>query len=353
MSDYWSWFVIALVVINLAGCVWLLWYTARKRGGSLPTGETTGHVWDGDVTEYNKPLPRWWINLFYLTIIFTIGYLVLYPGMGNVDGTLGWSAREQHATSRAEADTAFAERFARYSAMPVEEIARSPEALAAGRNLYAHSCAQCHGSDARGARGFPNLTDGVWIYANDEATLLATISHGRAMAMPALGSAIGDDAAITAVASYVQSLSGISVDPGLAAAGKSSYEMTCAACHGIDGTGMPMLGAPNLTDADWLYASDLETIRYGIINGLASQMPGFEPVIGPDRVRLIAAYVHSLSGVPFAQAAPAAPPMLEAPAPEAAPTDATAPEAAPPTAVPDTVAPVAGTANTAASNAAG
>lgn len=295
MSDFWSWFMIALVVINLGGCVWLLWYTAKRRDSNLPTGETTGHVWDGDITEYNKPLPRWWINLFYLTIIFTVGYLLLFPGLGVFEGKLSWSSREVHAAEKAEADRAFAERYARFATMPVAEIAQSPEALTVGRNLYAKNCAACHGSDARGGRGFPNLADDIWQWGEDEQSLLTSIKHGRIAVMPGMASAIGDEVAVTAVAVYVQSLSGVAVDPALAANGKANYEMLCAACHGIDGKGNQALGAPDLTDADWIYGGDLASIREGIVLGRAGEMPAFEPVIGPDRVRLVAAYVYALS----------------------------------------------------------
>jgi cytochrome c oxidase cbb3-type subunit 3 len=330
MSDFWSWFVIALVVFNLVGCVFLLWYTSRQRGSSLPTGETTGHVWDGNITEYNKPLPRWWINLFYLTIAFTIGYFVVYPGFGNAEGTFGWSSQKQHDAEKAKADAAFAERYAQFATMPVAEIAKSPEALAVGRNLFANNCAQCHGSDARGARGFPNLTDTVWQWGKDEPTILATITHGRMGVMPALGAAIGDDAAVTAVATYVQSLSGTKVDPALASVGKAKFDLVCAACHGTEGKGNPLLGAPNLTDDDWLYAPDLATIREAIIKGRNGQMPAFEPVLGAERVRLVAAYVHSLSGEPVLASAPAVAP---APAPvDPAPAEAAAGDAAAPAA---------------------
>ncbi len=298
MSNAWSWFLIALIVINLVGCLFLLWYTSRRRNSKLPTGETTGHVWDGDITEYNKPLPRWWINLFYLTIVFMIGYVVLYPGFGNVDGVLGWSSKKQHDEAKALADQAFAERYSRFAAMPIAEIAKSPEALGVGRNLFANNCVQCHGSDARGARGFPNLTDDAWIWGKDEASILTTITNGRVAVMPALGAVVGDDTTITAVATYVQSLSGMPADTALAAVGKAKFDVICAACHGVDGKGMAALGAPNLTDADWLYAPDLATIREGIINGRNGQMPAFEPVIGAERVRLVAAYVHSLSDAP-------------------------------------------------------
>lgn len=294
MSNAWSWFLVALIVLNLAGCVWLLWYTSKRRNSGLPSGETTGHVWDENITEYNKPLPRWWINLFYLTIAFTIGYVVLYPGFGSAEGTLGWSSKAQHDAEKAKADAAFAERYAGFADRPLAEIAASPEALAVGRNLFANNCAQCHGSDGRGARGFPNLTDDIWIYGSDDATLLATITEGRRGVMPALGAAIGDDVSVTAVATYVQSLSGMAADPALAAVGKAKFDVICAACHGVDGKGNPALGAPNLTDADWLYGPDLATIREGILLGRNGQMPAFAPVLGPDRIRLVAAYVHAL-----------------------------------------------------------
>lgn len=295
MSAFWSWFVIVLVVLNIAGCVFLLWYTSKRRGSGLPQGETTGHVWDGNITEYNKPLPRWWINLFYLTIAFTIGYVVLYPALGNVEGTLGWSSAKQHDIAKRKADAEFAERYGAYASMPLAEIARSPEALAVGRNLFANYCAQCHGSDARGARGFPNLTDGDWLWGGNEETLLTTITHGRIGMMPALGAAVGDDATVTAVASYVQSLSGRPVDPALRAVGKAKFDVVCAACHGLDGKGNQALGAPNLTDDIWLYGSDLATIREGILHGRRGEMPSFEPVLGPKRIRLVAAYVYSLN----------------------------------------------------------
>lgn len=331
MSDFWSWFIIAIVVLNLVGCVWLLWYTSKQRNSSLPTGETTGHVWDGNITEYNKPLPRWWINLFYLTIAFTIGYFVVYPGFGKAEGTFGWSSQKQHDAEKAKADAAFAERYAQFATMPVAEIAQSPEALAVGRNLFANNCAQCHGSDARGARGFPNLTDTAWQWGKDEVNLLTTITHGRMGVMPALGAAIGDDAAVTAVATYVQSLSGASVDPALASVGRAKFDLVCAACHGTNGKGNQALGAPDLTDADWIYAPDLATIREGIIKGRNGQMPAFEPVLGAERVRLVAAYVHSLSGEPVMASAPAASTAPATPEAAADPTTDTA------------TAPVAGT----------
>lgn len=300
MSPAWSVFLIVLIVLNIVGCVWLLWYTSKRRS-DLPSGETTGHTWDGDLREYNKPLPRWWINLFYLTIVFTIGYLAWYPGFGNFAGASGWTSAKQHDAAKVTADARFQATYGDFGQLSLERLASAPAAIAAGRNLFASHCAQCHGSDARGAVGFPDLTDAQWQWGSEPETILASITHGRIAAMPALGSAVGDDAAITAVATYVQRLSGMTVDPALASVGKSKFELVCAACHGADGKGNPVLGAPNLTDSAWLYRPDLATIKQGIQHGRNGQMPAFGPILGDLRTRLVAGYVLSL-GRPASEA---------------------------------------------------
>ncbi len=296
MTTGWSLFIIFLVVLNIGGCAWLLWWTAKRRGNDgKNTAETTGHVWDGDLTEYNKPLPRWWINLFWITIVFTIGYLVYYPGFGSFAGTSGWTAVKAHDAEKAAADARVAETFGRFEGMAIDAIAKEPEAVAFGARLFANHCAMCHGSDARGAKGFPNLTDADWLWGGTPDDILATILNGRQAAMPPLAAAIGGDVGVTEVTAYVQSLSGIKADPALAAAGKARYAGVCAACHGPEGKGNPMLGAPNLTDATWLYASDPATIAEGIRNGRNGMMPAHAPIIGELRTRLVAAYVWSLS----------------------------------------------------------
>lgn len=296
MNTGWSLYVIVLIVINIAGCAWLLWWTAKRRGNDgKNTAETTGHVWDGDLTEYNKPLPRWWINLFWLTIIFSIGYLVWYPGFGNFSGTSSWTSAKEHDAEKAEADARLEEAYGRFAGMAVDEVAKHPEAVAFGARLFANHCAQCHGSDARGAKGFPNLTDNDWLWGGSPDQILTTLLQGRQAAMPPLAAAIGGDVGVTEVAAYVQSLSGIKADPALAEAGKARFAGVCAACHGVDGKGNPMLGAPNLTDDVWLYGSDFATISEGINKGRQGMMPAHEPIIGDTRVRLVGAYVWSLS----------------------------------------------------------
>jgi cytochrome c oxidase cbb3-type subunit 3 len=296
MTTGWSLYVIFLVVLNIVGCAWLLWWTSKRRGDEARNdSETTGHVWDGDLTEYNKPLPRWWIILFWLTIAYSVGYLVWYPGMGNFAGTSGWSSAKEHDADKAEADARLAEAFGRFDGMSVDEVAKHEEAVAFGARLFQNHCAQCHGSDARGAKGFPNLTDGDWLWGGSPEQILATIVDGRQAAMPALGAAIGGDVGVTEVAAYVQSLSGIKADPALAEAGKAKYAGVCAACHGVEGKGNPILGAPNLTDDTWLYGSDFATISEGIRNGRNGMMPAHGPIIGETRSRLVGAYVWTIS----------------------------------------------------------
>lgn len=294
MSQFWSIFIIAIVLINIVGCVWLLWWTARRKKIDSNLEQTTGHVWDGDLTEYNKPLPRWWINLFYITIVFALIYIAIFPGFGRFQGYANWSASKQHAEDQLAADQRFAQMYDKYAEASLTQIAKDADAMKAGRNLFTNNCAQCHGSDARGAKGYPNLTDDVWLWGGSEEQILNTILNGRTAAMPPLAAVVGDPAAVTAVAAHVQSLSGIKVDPGLAALGKRSFESVCAACHGAQGKGNVALGAPNLTDSDWLYGRDIESIKYAINNGRAGQMPAFEPILGPLRSRLLAAYVVSL-----------------------------------------------------------
>ncbi|HLS84207.1 MAG TPA: cytochrome-c oxidase, cbb3-type subunit III [Arenimonas sp.] len=297
MTTFWSIYVIFLVVLNIVGCAWLLWWTSKRRGNEgKNASETTGHVWDGDLTEYNKPLPKWWINLFWITIVFSIGYLIWYPGLGNFAGYAGWTSTGEHDAEKAEADARIAEVFGRFEGMPIDEIAAHPEAVAFGGRLFANHCALCHGSDARGAKGFPNLADDSWQWGTGTPDdILQTILHGRQAAMPPLAGAIGGDVGVTEVAAYVQSLSGIKADPALAAAGKARFAGVCAACHGPEGTGNPVLGAPDLSDGVWLYGSDFATISEGIRNGRAGMMPAHEPILGELRSRLVGAYVWSLS----------------------------------------------------------
>ncbi len=301
MSTFWSVFVMVLVTINVVGAVWLLFGNAKS-----DPAETTGHTWDEDLTEYNKPLPMWWIGMFVLSVIFGIGYLVLYPGFGATRGTLQWSSIKQLHAHVAEADARLEKLFSQFRDKPMDALTSDPKALAIGHNVFANNCAMCHGSDARGAVGFPNLADNDWLYGNAPQTVTATISNGRNGVMPAWGAVVGDQG-VTELANYVRELSGQSHDAPLAAAGKARYMTLCIACHGPTGTGNPALGAPNLTDGTWLYGGDLATIEATIRNGRNGHMPAWGDKLGPDRVRLVAAWVLSQSQNPPAEATQAQP----------------------------------------------
>jgi cytochrome c oxidase cbb3-type subunit 3 len=293
MTSGWSWFIVIVTLANVAGAVWLL--VANGKAVSADIAKQTTHVWDSDLTEFNNPLPRWWFWLFILTVIWGIGYLVFYPGLGAWQGTLGWTQQNQHAAEVEAARAIQAPRYARFAAMSLDQLAGDPDAMGEARSLFANGCAGCHGSDARGAPGFPNLTDNDWLYGNAPETLVSTISAGRMGVMPGWQAAL-TDAGVEEVIAYVQSLSGTPANPGLVQAGAARYATFCTACHGVDARGNQVLGAPNLADTIWLYGGDTESLRTAIAVGLQGQMPAHEALLGPDRVRLMAAYVLSLGG---------------------------------------------------------
>jgi cytochrome c oxidase cbb3-type subunit 3 len=302
MTINWTLFISILTLLNIFACLWLLWWTRKKRPASQTsdaTDATTGHTWDGDLTEYNKPLPKWWLNSFYASIVFSLAYLVIFPGLGAFAGTTGWSSVAQHDADATAAEQKLRTLFAQFDGMPVSELATNTEAVALGRSVFANHCAQCHGSDARGARGFPNLVDGEWIWGGEPDTVLATIRGGRQAAMPPWGAVLGEQG-VTEVVAYVQQIAGQPADAALASAGKARYDTLCIACHGAEGKGNPMLGAANLTDDTWLYGSDPASIAESVRNGRNGMMPAQEPIIGTDRARLAAAWV-------IAQSRPSAP----------------------------------------------
>jgi cytochrome c oxidase cbb3-type subunit 3 len=308
MSSFWSWYIIVLTTINIVGVVWLLLATARRRPGDDVKGATTGHVWDEDLTELNHPLPRWWFGLFVLTVLFAIGYLVLYPGFGNFAGSLGWTSAGAAARDTAEANAKLESLYAGFRDKPLADLASDPKAVKVGRNVFANNCAACHGSDARGATGYPNLVDRDWLYGGDPDKVLASVLGGRHGVMPPLAGAL-PDGGVDEVANYVLGLSGRDHDARLAFAGKPKFEVICAACHGADGKGSIVIGAPNLTDDIWLHGSgDIDAIRTAINIGRSGTMPAWEPVIGRDRARLAVAWVLSqgVHDAPTAGAVPAA-----------------------------------------------
>jgi cytochrome c oxidase cbb3-type subunit 3 len=291
MNPHVAWIIAAVVLANIAGALWLMWWTSH--GSTAPAAaNSTTHVWDEDLTEYNNPLPRWWLWLFILSIVFALGYLVYFPGIWR--GTDHWSSVGQWKTEQQAADAAFNAHFAGIKGMNLVALSQDPSAMATARNLFALNCSTCHGSDARGAKGFPNLTDHDWLWGGDPDTIYQTIALGRQGMMPAWGPVLGSDG-VNEVEAYVFSLSGRQVDAKLAAAGKVRFDTLCVACHGPDGKGTIALGAPNLTDNIWLHGGSDADVRETITNGRTNRMPAHLERLGETKVRLLAAYIYSLS----------------------------------------------------------
>jgi cytochrome c oxidase cbb3-type subunit 3 len=291
-------FIIVFTVINIVACLWLMWWTARTRNPSAPANEdataTTGHVWDGDLEELNNPLPRWWLGLFIITVLFGAAYLAFFPGLGNFTGSSKWSSVGQYEQEMKSQRENFDARLAKLKDEPLNALAVNTDAMATAKNLFSANCAGCHGSDARGAKGFPNLTDKDWLWGNDETRLLETIAQGRHGMMPALGTVLGETG-VNEVASYVVSLSGGQAPADWVNAGQNRFQTLCVGCHGVDAKGNQMLGAPNLTDKVWLHGGDFNTVRATIANGRDNQMPAHRDLLGDTKVKLLAAYVLSLA----------------------------------------------------------
>lgn len=292
-SEFWNYYVSIITLVSIAACAILLWAMSTQRVVAKKV-ETMGHVWDENLAEFNNPLPNWWRWLFYITIVFGVLYLVFYPGLGRFAGTFGWTSHGQYDEEQIAAAKNYGPLFAKYAAMDIPSVAADPQAREIGQRLFLNYCSQCHASDARGGRGFPNLTDTDWLYGGDPAAIQATITSGRAGIMPPLGAALGEDG-IRNVANYVLSLSGLEHDAALAANGKETFVTICAACHGAEGKGNPALGAPNLTDRVWLYGSSLTTISETIRNGRTNKMPAWGEFLGDAKTHLLTAYVWGLS----------------------------------------------------------
>jgi cytochrome c oxidase cbb3-type subunit 3 len=290
-SEFWSVFIAVVTIVSIVACAWFLKSQSIRRG---PKVETTGHTWDEDLAEYNNPLPRWWSWLFYITIVFSLGYLVLYPGLGSWKGTLGWTQVGELKSENERAERQFAPLYDRFAAMDVDALAKNAEALAVGQKLFLNNCAQCHASDGGGSRGFPNLTDRDWLWGGDASTVKATIAEGRTGTMPPFGPALGEQG-VKDVAHYVLSLSGRTHDSLRKARGEPLFKQTCAACHGADGKGNPALGAPNLTDRTWLHGSAEPAIIETITRGRTNQMPAHKDFLSDAKIHILTAYVLSLS----------------------------------------------------------
>ena len=293
-SDFWHWYIAILSVLSILACVWLLRWMSTKPADTDEV-ESTGHVWDGDLTELNNPLPRWWLGLFYITIAFGGFYLLLYPGLGSYSGLLDWTSKGEYEQEVARMDAKVGPLFARYQQTAILDLTKDETALKVGERLYANYCTTCHGSDARGARGYPNLRDGDWIWGGTPEDIKTTIMQGRQAAMPAWEAALGGERGVDEVAQYILSLSGRATIADLADKGKAKFEIFCVACHGTDGTGNTALGAPNLTDNTWLYGGSLTRISESIAKGRSGKMPAQGEFLGEAKVHLLATYIYSLS----------------------------------------------------------
>jgi cytochrome c oxidase cbb3-type subunit 3 len=294
MNNFLSIFVILIVVGNIVGFSWLLISMRKMPKGDVPSGQKRHHTFDG-IEEYNNPLPRWWMWLFFFCNIFAVVYLILYPGLGNYPGVLGWSGAKQWQEQKEQADKRYAKAYENYANVPVPELAKDSRAMKMAERMFINNCAVCHGPNAQGAKGFPNLTTNVWLFGGTPEDLENTIANGRNGIMPPQVQAIGGEAAVPAVANYVLKISGQPYDKALAAQGEPKFKQVCAACHMPDGTGNKALGAPNLTTGKWLFGGTLEEIEYTIRNGRSSQMPAHAATLGKDKVHLLAAYVYHLA----------------------------------------------------------
>lgn len=291
VSGFWNVYVVVIVLGSIFACALLLYMQGKAK---FTPGKTMGHVWDETLEEYNNPMPKWWSWLFVITVIFGLVYLALYPGLGSFKGLLGWSAVGQYKIERERMDATVKPLYDKYSAMDLQAIAGDKQAMEMGKRLYLTYCMQCHGADARGAKGFPNLTDSDWLYGGEGAQIEQTIADGRMGVMPPHAQ-LGADT-IKDLANYVRSLSGLPNDSVRAAKGKEAFaSVGCSGCHGPDAKGMHALGAPNLTDKVWLYGSSENTIIETITNGRQNKMPAWKEFLGDSKVHLLAAYVLSLS----------------------------------------------------------
>lgn len=305
-SVFWDYYVAIITAVSVIGCGVFLWMQGKRRvklvEGQEP--ETTGHLWDGDLREYHNPMPRWWIWLFYITVIFSVVYLILYPGLGTqYKGVLGWSQEKQHADEVKAAEARFGPVLAAFLQQPVEQVAADARGRQMGERIFLNNCAQCHGVTAQGSRGFPNLTDREWQWGSTADAIKASIVGGRQAAMPPMAAAVGSAEDVTDVAHYVLSLSDSAHDSVRAARGKAKFA-ACAACHGAEGRGNPELGAPDLTNKIWNYGGSVASITEAITRGRQGVMPAWKGILTDAENHLVSAYVYALSHPSGAPPAP-------------------------------------------------
>ncbi|MEN8219404.1 MAG: cytochrome-c oxidase, cbb3-type subunit III [Pseudomonadota bacterium] len=295
-SQFWEWFIIILTVAGILACFGLILWLGGDHSKPDEKVETMGHVWDESLEEYNNPLPRWWLNMFYITLVFSIIYLILYPGLGSFAGVLGWTELKQYEQEMEAAETRYGPIYAKYVKEPIASLAENPDAVILGHRLYMTYCTVCHGSDAGGVPGYPNLRDDNWLYGGSDEAIKSTIMNGRQGMMPsATQNGLKSEDEVNQVTQYVLSMSDGQHDQAAAAEGEKIFKRVCFACHGMEGKGMQALGAPNLTDKIWLYGGSEAKIKESIANGRQGRMPAHGEFLGEAKVHLLATYVYSLS----------------------------------------------------------
>jgi cytochrome c oxidase cbb3-type subunit 3 len=295
VSGFWGYYIAGIVLLGIVWCLWLIFSQRKWLGARTVTVQDTGHVWDGDLRELNNPVPRWWTVMYVVMCIFGLGYLVLYPGLGTFTGSLGYTSAQEVRQDQTQQDALVKPLYDKFAKLDIPAIAVDMEARVIGQRLFLNNCAQCHGSDAKGSTSFPNLVEGDSLYGRTPEALQASITNGRNGVMPAL-QAVVDARTAGDIAHYVRSLSGLAYDQIRVIRGKREYLNNCVACHGADGKGNKILGAPNLTDDVWLYGSSEATIVHSILNGRNNRMPAQEHVLTADQIRLLTAWVWGLSG---------------------------------------------------------
>ena len=295
-SDFWHLYVAGLTLVSIIACLILLWISGTTKVKARDDN-TTGHVWDEDLREMNNPLPKWWVYLFIITVVFGLIYGALYPMFGKVGGQLGWSSAGQYEAEKQRNLDAIAPLYATFSGMEPEKLAGDAAAMAVGERLFMNYCAQCHGSDARGSKSFPNLTDSDWNWGGEPAAIRTTITEGRMGVMPPMAAAVGTAEDVNNLAHYVLSLSGSPHDSVRATLGRAKYA-TCAACHGAEGLGNDAMGAPNLTDNIWLHGWGVEAITKAVNEGITNVMPAQNALLTEQQIHVLSAYVWSKSNSP-------------------------------------------------------
>lgn len=297
MSTSWSLYIIIFVLLNILGCGYFLFRTSKQPQGET-AGTLHGHVWDDDLQELNNPLPRWWLILFYGTIVFSLGYLAVYPGLGNLAGTLNWGSEQAYLAEKQAFEEKYAAHYDQYLSIAPEQLAQDTKALKTGRNLFLQHCAGCHGADAGGAPSFPNLADQDWLYGNSATQIKTSITQGRNGIMPGFGAQL-DDTKTEQLITYLLSFTGrAGFDKAAIQAGQKVFAQSCAMCHGQDATGNVHMGAPNLTDTIWLYGGSEAALRETILTGRQGAMPAHKALLSESKIHLLTAYLMSFSAKP-------------------------------------------------------